>query len=263
MRDSGSIFSLRRSFFSVLSAAVIAAFASALHAESEGLVKSQPITNNLIPEGGTADQLAAADGFADSGDLDKAITTYRYIAKSAPGSKEAPSAQYRLAKQLNNKGEFEAAFKEYQNLLKKYPQTPDFEQSVADQIEIANAFLKGRRVKMLGLRLMPSMEKAEEMYTAILKSAPYSKHAPVTQFNLGLAFEKQGKAKEAICLPAGTRQVSQQQCLRLGFLSDRLCLPASRHDRKIAGSLRPQGSPEQLPGFSPSVPEQREGAPGR
>lgn len=198
MRDSGSIFSLRSALLKGLSAFALASFVSVLHAESEGLVKSQPITNNLFPTGGTAEQLAAADGFADSGDLDKAITTYRYIAKSAPGSKEAPSAQYRLAKQLHNKGEFESAFKEYQNLIKNYPQTPDFEQSVADQIEIANAFLKGRRVKMLGLRLMPSMEKAEEMYTAILKSAPYSKHAPVTQFNLGLAYEKQGKAKEAI-----------------------------------------------------------------
>lgn len=146
----------------------------------------------------TSEQLAAADSLADSGETEKAIGTYRFIARNYPSSKEAPAAQFKLAKQLHQKGDFEAAFKEYQKLLKKYPQTPDFEESVAGQINIANAFLQGHKVKFLGIRMSPSMEKAEEMYTAILQVSPYSKYAPVTQFNLGLAFEKQGKAKEAI-----------------------------------------------------------------
>jgi len=177
---------------------VLAAVGPSLLAESEGLVKSQPITNNLVGAGSPSEQLAAADYLADSGDSEKAITVYRFVAKTYPKSKEAQVAQFRMAKQLTEKGDFEAAFKEYQNLLKKYPETPSFEESVADQITIANAFLQGRKVKMLGLRLAPSMEKAEEMFTAILKVAPYSKHAPITQFNLGLALEKQGKAQEAI-----------------------------------------------------------------
>jgi outer membrane protein assembly factor BamD len=182
----------------IASALVLAAVGPSLLAESEGLVKSQPITNNLVGAGSPSEQLAAADSLADSGDSEKAITVYRFVAKTYPKSKEAQVAQFRMAKQLTEKGDFEAAFKEYQNLLKKYPETPSFEESVADQITIANAFLQGRKVKMLGLRLAPSMEKAEEMFTAILKVAPYSKHAPITQFNLGLALEKQGKAQEAI-----------------------------------------------------------------
>jgi outer membrane protein assembly factor BamD len=184
--------------------AVTAAFTSfavlvtTLSAESEGLVKSEAITNNLISFGTAADHLSAADGFVSTGDTEKAITTYRFIAKTYPKSKEAPDAQFKLAKQLNKKGEFESAFNEYQNLLKKYPQTPNFEESVADQINIANAFLKGMKVKFLGIPMVPSMEKAEEMYIAILKVSPYSKHAAITQFNLGLALQRQGKAQEAI-----------------------------------------------------------------
>jgi len=169
-----------------------------LHAESEGLVKSEPITNSLVPVGTATEQLAAADAFADSGEKEKAITTYRFVARHYPKSTEAPKAQFKLAKQLNNSGQFDAAFKEYQSLLQKYPQTPNFEEAVADQIVIANSYLKGLKVKFLGIPMVPSMEKAEEMYTAILKAAPYSKHAAITQFNLGLAFEKQGKAQEAI-----------------------------------------------------------------
>lgn len=169
-----------------------------LHAESEGLVKQPQITNNLLPVGSSTEQLAAADAFADSGDTQNAIKTYRYIARSSSKSAEAPSAQFGLAKQLKQSGNFEAAFKEYQALLQNYPQTKNFEEAVADQIDIANAYLKGKKIKFLGIPLASSMEKSEEMYAAILKVAPYSKHAPVTQFNLGLAKEKQGKAQEAI-----------------------------------------------------------------
>ena len=184
--------------FMVVSALACALLVPGIHAESEGLVKSEAITNHLISFGTAADHLAAADELVSSGDTEKAITTYRFIAKTYPKSKEAPEAQFKLAKQLSNKGQLDSAFKEYETLLKKYPQTPSFEESVADQINIANAYLKGLKVKFLGIPMVPSMERAEEMYISILKVSPYSKHAAITQFNLGLALQKQGKAQEAI-----------------------------------------------------------------
>jgi outer membrane protein assembly factor BamD len=195
----GHNFPLRQRLLKCLSTIVLlAGVPLSLHAESEGLVKSQSITNSLISSATAADQLTAADAFADSGDAQNAIKSYRYIARSSPKSAEAPAAQFGLAKQLKQSGSFDAAFKEYQTLLQKYPQTKNFEEAVADQIDIANAYLKGMKVKFLGIPLASSMEKSEEMYAAILKVSPYSKHAPVTQFNLGLAKEKQGKAQEAI-----------------------------------------------------------------
>lgn len=194
----GSNPALFSKLFGVFALFFSAVLISNLCAESEGLVKSGAITNNLISFGTAADHLVAADNLAESGDREKAITTYRFIAKTYPKSKEAPEAQFKLAKQLKNKGDFETAFKEYQALIVKYPQTPNFEESVAEQINIANAFLKGMKVKFLGIPMVPSMEKAEEMYIAILKVSPYSKHAAITQFNLGLALQKQGKAQESI-----------------------------------------------------------------
>ena len=103
--------------------------------------------------------MTAADAFADSGDAQNAIKSYRYIARSSPKSAEAPAAQFGLAKQLKQSGSFDAAFKEYQTLLQKYPQTKNFEEAVADQIDIANAYLKGMKVKFLGIPLASSMEK--------------------------------------------------------------------------------------------------------
>jgi outer membrane protein assembly factor BamD len=137
---------------------------------------------------------------AQSGTIDQAIAAFRAIVHNDPKSREAPEAQFQLANALQKKGELEASFNAYQLLLQKYPQTSKFEESVAEEIIIANAFLKGKKVKFLGIPMVPSMEKAEEMYTAILKVSPYSKHAAITQFNLGLAKEKQGKAQEAMAV---------------------------------------------------------------
>lgn len=153
---------------------------------------------DLSAFGSPADQLAAADAFRDAGDVEKAITGYKNVIRNAPKSSVAPKAQFALAQVLQQKGDLDGAFKAYQFLLERYPQTPKFEEAVAEEINIANAFLKGARVKVFGIPTFASMERAEEMYTSILKVSPYSKHAAITQFNLGLAMEKQGKAQEAI-----------------------------------------------------------------
>ena len=166
--------------------------------QSEGLVKSSPIQTKLSESLPASQQLSDAKALADSGDTEKALAAYRAIVHNFPRSMEAPEAQFLLAQQLQNRGDLDGAFKAYQLLLEKYPQTTKFEESVADEIDIANAFLKGARVRVFGIPTFPSMERAEEMYTSILKVSPYSKHAAITQFNLGLAREKQGKAKEAI-----------------------------------------------------------------
>ncbi|MFI0347960.1 MAG: outer membrane protein assembly factor BamD [Chthoniobacterales bacterium] len=143
-------------------------------------------------------ELAAAQNKASSGSLEKAIADYRRIVRSHPFSKEASTAQFAVAQLLKQKGDFDASFKAYTYLLQKYPETPHFEEAVAEQVKISNAFLQGRRVKFLGLPAFSGIEKAQDMYETILSIAPYSKYAALTQFNLGLALERQGKANEAI-----------------------------------------------------------------
>jgi len=177
----------------------MAIFYSAMaRAESEGLVKSDPIHTKFTGFGAAAQQLSDAKALADAGDTEKAIVAFRSLVHDYPKSIEAPEAQFLMAQQMQKKGDLDGAFKAYQLLLQKYPQTPKFEESVAQEIDIANAFLKGARVRVFGIPTFPSMERAEEMYSDILKVSPYSKHAAITQFNLGLAREKQGKAQEAI-----------------------------------------------------------------
>jgi len=143
-------------------------------------------------------EFAAAQKTAASGNADEAIRQYRQLVRAYPFSKKAAEAQFQVAQLLQKKGDLDGSFKEYTKLLNKYPDTPHFENAVAEQVIIANAYLKGRKVKIFGIPAYASMEKAQEMYEEILRAAPYSKHAPLVQFNLGLSLERQGKGNEAV-----------------------------------------------------------------
>ncbi|MDD5198409.1 MAG: tetratricopeptide repeat protein [Terrimicrobiaceae bacterium] len=134
----------------------------------------------------------------ESGSGGAAIEGYQHALKKYPLAPEAGNAQYRLAELLEAQGDLSRAFNAYQALLSKYPDTPNFERAVAAQVAIANQYLQGRPQKFLGIPIGSSARRAQEMYANILANAPFSKYAPVAQFNLGLAYEKQSQPFEAI-----------------------------------------------------------------
>lgn len=138
-----------------------------------------------------------AKNFDESGATSQAIASYRQFIKDSPASPLASKAQYRVAELLESTGDLSKAFDAYQSLITRYPDTPEFEKSISKQILIANEYLGGRKMKFFGMEIIPSTDRAEQMFSSILKSAPFSKNAPIAQFNLGLTYEKQGKAKEA------------------------------------------------------------------
>jgi outer membrane protein assembly factor BamD len=134
----------------------------------------------------------------DNARIESAIGTYRALVKKHPLSPEAATAQFRLAQLLDGQGDLRRAFDAYQTLLTKYPDTPHFERAVASQVTIANHYLQATGTRILGVAISNPAERAAEMYQKILGNAPFSKFAPVAQFNLGLAYERQRKAMDAI-----------------------------------------------------------------
>jgi outer membrane protein assembly factor BamD len=138
-----------------------------------------------------------AKSYDESGATQQAIAAYRQFIKGSPASPLASKAQYRIAELLESTGELSKAFDAYQTLITRYPDTPEFEKSVTKQVLIANAFLAGRKLKFFGMEIVPSTDRAEQMFASIIKNAPFSKNAPIAQFNLGLTYERQGKLKEA------------------------------------------------------------------
>lgn len=133
-----------------------------------------------------------------TGQPSKALPLYRNIVRRYPLSPSAPTAQYRLAEILERENRVDAAFEAYQKLIEQYPQSPEFDKAVNAQLAIANSYMDGRRLRLLGIPTVPAPEKAERMYQTILRTAPYAKFAPTVQFNLGQLYERQGDLQKAI-----------------------------------------------------------------
>jgi outer membrane protein assembly factor BamD len=148
-----------------------------------------------------ASALQAAEDFYAAKNYESALSTYKRFLKTYPSSKLASKAQLQIADILLIQGRWNASFDAYQTLITRYPDTPEFEGAVARQVLIANSYLDMKKVMVLGYGVpvpgITGIEKAAKMYGTILKNAPYSIYAPITQFNLGLAFERARKIKEA------------------------------------------------------------------
>jgi len=143
----------------------------------------------------------AAEDLYAAKNYDGAVIAYKRFLKTYPRSTLASKAQLQVADLLLIQGRWSAAFDAYQKLITSYPNTPEFEGAVARQVLIANSYLDLSRIMVLGYSVpvpgITGAERAQKMYEAILKNAPYSIYAPIIQFNLGLAFERQKAIKQA------------------------------------------------------------------
>lgn len=126
--------------------------------------------------------------FFESRDYKRAISEFRKLIKHYPLSKFASEAQFYLASSYENMGEYYRAFKEYQLVIDKYPYTERVEEIIEREYRIANLFYTGQKTKILGLALLPSKDKAIEIFTKVVENAPYGKYADIAQYKLGQCY---------------------------------------------------------------------------
>lgn len=149
-------------------------------------------------ESSAVEQMKKAEALEAGGNAGGALTAYRGLVKRFPNSVLAPKAQRKTGVLLERSGQYEAAFTADEIYLSKYARGDDFDAAVESMYKIAKLFLDGQKKKVLGVPLGTSMSRAETMFLSIVKKAPFSKWAALSQFNAGLAMEKQGKFPEAI-----------------------------------------------------------------
>jgi outer membrane protein assembly factor BamD len=53
-------------------------------------------------------------------------------------------------------------------------------------------YLQGKKLKLLGLPILSSLDRSVEIFAAVVRTAPYGKYTARAQFNIGRAREKQG-----------------------------------------------------------------------
>jgi len=170
--------------------------AAVIYRPGEGFHSEEEDSGTL--EKSASEQLHKAQALETEGSLKKAIGAYRALLKGFPESGAAPQAQFKIAELNEQIGEPERAFTAYSQYISKYPRGKEFDTVVERQFGIGKAFLEGARRKLFGMKTFPSMERAQKMFEEIVKTAPYSKEAPLAQFNIGMALEKQGNYPEAI-----------------------------------------------------------------
>jgi outer membrane protein assembly factor BamD len=133
-----------------------------------------------------------------AGDVKSAITGYLKTVRRFPKSSVAPTAQYKAGALYEKEGNISGASAQYEKLIKNYPRSTDFNTALEGEYRIATAFLEGARQKVLGVPTLPSMQSAIKIYSFIISNAPFSRFAPLSQFNIGQALEKEGDYKNAI-----------------------------------------------------------------
>ena len=148
--------------------------------------------------GSAATQMRYAEDLERKGDEVGAYKACKVLVKRYGLSVLAPKAQRKIGVLLQKHADYDKAFEAYNTYLTKYPQGGDFDSVVEQAFTIAKLFLDGQKKKIMGVPTTSSMGRAQTMFETIVKNAPFSKFAPLAQFNVGQALEKQGKYPEAI-----------------------------------------------------------------
>ncbi len=153
------------------------------------------------PEGAGSDsaeeQYDYAMQFYKEKNLDEAIKQLEELLKKYPAARVAGEGQYRLGTILEEKGEYLKAFEAYKNLVQSYPQSERFKEVIEREFRIGNLFLSGKKAKLLGLEILPSLPRAIEIFQHIVKHAPFSEYGDKAQFQLGLSLKQAGRYQDS------------------------------------------------------------------
>ncbi len=143
------------------------------------------------------DQFDWAMGFYTAGEYKRAGIEFRKLINQYPSSSFAAEAQYYIGLSYVGMEKFYEAYKAYQKTIEKYPFSKRVPEIVKREYKIGELFLKGKKMKFLGMSIVPTTERAIEIFKDIVESTPYGEYAPRAQYNIGLCYKKLGRFSEA------------------------------------------------------------------
>ena len=148
---------------------------------------------------GNAEELFHIGQVAEKeGNLKRAIRAYKSLVRRHPKDALAPGAVFRAAELLEQRHDLIAAAQLFRWVVEQYPSSPHFDEAIEGQFRIGEIYLAGKKLKLLGIPFGSSMDRAAEIFAAVVRTAPYGKYTARAQFDIGLAREKQGANDAAI-----------------------------------------------------------------
>ena len=133
-----------------------------------------------------------------NGNIGRAIKAYRTLVKRHPRDTLAPGSLYRMAQLQEQSRQPIKAAQSYIVLVEKFPKSERFDESIEALFRIGEVYLTGRKVKIFGIPLKASTVEAANIFSAIIRTAPYGKYTARATFDLGRAREKQGSNDAAL-----------------------------------------------------------------
>jgi len=143
-------------------------------------------------------QMDWAMSFYDGKERKRAIGEFEKLITNYPNSIYAPSAQYYIGRAYEDIEDYYQAFLAYQKTIEKYPYNERVEEIIERQYKIGSVFLDGQKAKIMGMKILPAMDKASEILAKVVENAPYGRYADVAQFKLGEAYKKQEYYEDAL-----------------------------------------------------------------
>lgn len=144
------------------------------------------------------EQMEWAMAFYEAGEYKKAISEFDKLIESYPNSASTPSAQYYKGRSYEELEDFYQAFLAYQTAIDKYPYNEKVDEIIERQYKIGSIFLDGQKAKILGMKILPAMDKAVEVLTKVVENSPYGRYADLAQFKIGEAYKKQEFYEDAM-----------------------------------------------------------------
>jgi len=120
--------------------------------------------------------------------LKRAEEEFENLIKQFPSSILAAESFYYKALIHQANADFYKAFKDYQKIIEKYPQSERVDEVVEKQYDIGNLYMGGTKEKFLGFRVVPSIKRAIEVFSKIVETSPYSAYGDKAQYQLARAY---------------------------------------------------------------------------
>src|SRR5881394_697856 len=132
------------------------------------------------------------------GNTKRAIKAYKSLVKRHPRDTLAAGALFRAAELQEQSHDYLRAAESFRQLVEKYPGSPHFDEAIEGQFRIGEIYLTGKKLRILGIPVASSLERAVVIFVSVVRTAPYGKYTARAQFDIGLAREKQGANDAAI-----------------------------------------------------------------
>ncbi|PYK44696.1 MAG: hypothetical protein DME46_05955, partial [Verrucomicrobia bacterium] len=132
------------------------------------------------------------------GNIGRAIKAYTQLLRKHPKDTLAAPAAYRAAQLLEQGRDYMKSANTYRWLVERYPSSPHFDEAIEAQFRIGEMYLSGKKIKLLGIPVGTSMDRAVEIFAEIVRTAPFGRYTARAQFDIGLARQKQSANDAAI-----------------------------------------------------------------